>query len=119
MFRIPNEKQALRNLLQQANELIELQAEWLEADRQRRLKDLPTLLGYEARAVKAEARVAELEAENAKLREPAYRLPWLPGGEPERLPQHDSQCRSGIALPTHPMQYQKCDCYLSNAGRES
>lgn len=63
MFRIPSEKQQLRDLLAQANEIIDTQAAVLESERQWRLNSLPTLLETEARAKRAEARVAELEAD--------------------------------------------------------
>ena len=62
MFRIASEKQQLRDLLAQANEIIDTQAAVLESERQWRLNSLPTLLEAEARAKRAEARVAELEA---------------------------------------------------------
>ena len=78
MFRIPSEKQALRNLLAQANDVIEVQAGVLESERQWRLKSLPALLEYEARAKKAEARVAELEAKVKVLEARIYRAVVLP-----------------------------------------
>ena len=81
MFRIPTEKQRLRNLLQQANTIIEVQAAQMERDRQWRLNSLPDLLGAQALAAEIERdqfaqRVAELTDELAAVTA-RMRAPWV------------------------------------------
>ncbi len=106
MFHIPDEKRRMRDEIARLRHEHQVMAGVLESERQWRLNSLPELLAAEVRANKAERRIAELEAENAefkdeigtanravalvcrqnreleaenaKLREPAYRLPWLP-----------------------------------------
>ncbi len=108
MFHIPDEKRRMRDEIARLRHENQVMAGVLESERQWRLNSLPELLAAEVRARKAEARVAALEAENAKLREPAYRLPWLPS---ETVVNQPKSCAKA-EIPTDPR-------VIPSPGRES
>ena len=100
MFRIPTANQRLRDLIAQQDDVIRVQSEVLESERQWRLKSLPALLDADRRRVAAEIerdqyaqRVAELTAEVVVLTD-RMRAPWvaLPRPTPPADPCDAGRC---------------------------